>query len=69
LLLLLLLLLLLQTVSESNREQLQPLIDLALQCAYNSSIQGEARCRPTTMSIAIPCADSTCCLLLLLLLL
>jgi hypothetical protein len=49
----LLLLLLLQTVSESNREQLQPLIDLALQCAYNSSIQGEARCRPTTMSIAI----------------
>jgi primosomal protein N' len=52
-LLLRLLLRLLQTVSESNREQLQPLIDLALQCAYNASLQGEARCRPTTMSIAI----------------
>lgn len=53
LLLLLLWVLLMQAVSESNRDQLQPLIDVALQCAYNTTIQSDAKCRPTTLSIAI----------------
>lgn len=42
-----------QAVSTSNREQLQPLINLAMQCSYNSTIRDQAHCLPATISIAI----------------